>query len=177
MTADDVIALLGLEPLPVEGGHFRQTYVASDRLTAQQLPERYAGVKPASTVIYYLLTDAADSFSALHKLPTDEIYHFYLGDPVEHLELHPDGSSEVCLLGQDIGAGERVQHVAPRDSWQGSRLVPGGRFALMGTTMSPGFTCEDYVGGEREALSAAYPDRSELIRGLTRPGTPLSMLE
>lgn len=175
MTADELIELLRLEPLPVEGGHFRQTYVASEALEAAALPERYMGSKPATTIIYYLLTDDADSFSALHKLPTDEVYHFYLGDPVEHVDLHPDGSVEVCVLGHDLGAGQRVQHVAPRDCWQGSRLVSGGRFALMGTSMTPGFTVDDYVGGERDALTRAYPEQAERIRALTRPDAPLSM--
>lgn len=170
MNVRELIAALDLEPLPVEGGLFRQTYVADESLPAAALPTRYGADKPLSTLIYYLLTDDPDSFSALHSLPTDEIYHFYLGDPVEHLELHPDGSSERVILGHDVLDGQRVQHVAPRDSWQGSRLVEGGRFALMGTTMAPGFTEGDYLGGDRDQLIAAYPESEDLIRALTRIG-------
>lgn len=176
MRVEEIIEALGLEPLPVEGGMFRQTYVAGDSVAAAELPERYDCDKPLTTLIYYLLTDDPDSFSALHKLPTDEIYHFYLGDPVEHVELHPDGSCERVTLGHDLTRGQRVQHVAPQGSWQGSRLVPGGRFALMGTSMTPGFTAGDYVGAEREALSESYPAEAEIIALLTRPGAPLSML-
>lgn len=160
MTARELIELLGLEPMPVEGGHFRQTYVARDRLPSG---------KPVSTAIYYLLTDEPDGFSALHRLPTDELYHFYLGDPVEMLHLYADGRGERLVLGPDLAAGQRVQHVAPRGVWQGSRLVPGGRFALLGATMAPGFSESDFESGDREALLKSHPAQADLIRALTRP--------
>ena len=105
LTASRLIELLRLEPLPIEGGHFRQTWRS-----------------PAGTAIYYLLTDDPDSFSALHRLPTDEVYHFYLGDPVEMLMLHEAGRVEHVTLGQDILGGQRVQHVVPHGVWQASRL-------------------------------------------------------
>ena len=125
-------------------------------------------LKPLSTAILYLLLADPDSFSALHRLPTDEIYHFYLGDPVELLLLRPDGASEVVILGHDILNGQHVQFAVPAGTWQGSRLTRGGQFALMGTTMSPGYIDEDYTPGEREALVKQYPDRMELITLLTR---------
>jgi predicted cupin superfamily sugar epimerase len=175
MNVRALIAALELRPLPVEGGLFRQTYIADESLPTSALPARYTDEKPLSTLIYYLLTDDPDSFSALHKLPTDEIYHFYLGDPVEHLELHPDGSYERVVLGHDVLNGQRVQHVAPRGSWQGSRLIEGGRFALMGTTMAPGFTASDYLGADRGELLSAYPEVADSIRALTRTGVDLRM--
>lgn len=168
LTARAVIDALGLEPLPVEGGMFRQTHLAGEAIAAAALPERYGRDKALSTAIYYLLEDAEDSFSALHRLPTDEVYHFYLGDPVELLELHPDGSSRRVLLGPDVLGRQRVQHVVPRGVWQGSRLLDGGRFALMGTTMAPGYDDLDYEGGRRAELIARYPRRSDLIHRLTR---------
>ena len=139
LTAEQIIEHLELEPLPVEGGHYRQTYAAADDIAAEALPERYSRAKPLCTAIYYLLTDQADSFSALHRLPTDEIYHFYLGDPVEMLLLHPEGTSEQVILGQDLRVGQNVQFVVPAGVWMGSRLRDGGQFALMGTTMAPGY--------------------------------------
>jgi predicted cupin superfamily sugar epimerase len=172
MNAEQLVEALGLMPLEVEGGLYRQTYVAEESLSAEVLPARYGVAKPMSTLIYYLLTDDPDSFSALHRLPTDEVYHFYLGDPVEMLQLHPDGSSDRVVLGSDVLSGQRVQYLAARDVWQGSRLVAGGRFALMGTTMAPGFTEDDYEGGEREGLIGQFPAQAELIRALTRPGAP-----
>lgn len=168
MRADRIIEHLGLAPLPFEGGYFRQTYVATDQLPIDRLPARYANGKPLATAIYYLLTDEPDSFSALHRLPADEIYHFYLGDPVELLMLFPDGRGERIVLGHDILAGQRVQHVVPAGVWQGSRVVAGGRYALMGTTMTPGFTEPDFEAGHAAALTAQYPAQAPLIRQLTR---------
>lgn len=168
LTGEQLIRHLGLEPLPVEGGWFRQTYLAEESIPADALPVRYNAVKPFGTAIYFLLTDAPDCFSALHKLPTDEIYHFYLGDPVEMLLLHPDGRGEHVVLGPNVMGGQRVQFVAPRGAWQGSRLAAGGRFALLGTTMAPGFTPADFTAGERDELMHAYPAEAEMIRALTR---------
>ena len=168
LTPQQLIEILNLEPLPVEGGLFFQTYLSPETIGREALPARYTVDKPFATAIFYMLTAAADSFSALHKLPTDEIYHFYLGDPVELLQLHPDGRSERIILGQDLLAGQKVQHVVPRGVWQGSHLLPGGQFALLGTTMAPGYTEEDYTGGDRQELIAAYPDQQALIEQLTR---------
>ena len=168
LTAEQIIEHLELEPLPVEGGHYRQTHVASDDVAAEALSKRYGRAKPLCTAIYYLLTDQPDSFSALHRLPTDEIYHFYLGDPVEMLLLHPDGRSERVILGQDLQAGQHVQVVVLAGVWMGSRVLEGGQFALMGTTMAPGFDDQDYEGGEAAELERQYPDRAELIKQLSR---------
>lgn len=168
LTADTLIRKLGLEVLPLEGGRFRQTYKADETL-AVTLPGRETQLlKPLSTAILYLLSADPDSFSAIHRLPTDEIYHFYLGDPVEMLLLRPDGDSEVVTLGHDLLNGQHVQHTVPAGVWQGSRLMPGGSFALLGTTMAPGFIEEDYSPGDRDALVEQYPDRAGMIRQLTR---------
>ena len=149
LTAKQVQELFKLQPLQPEGGYFAETYRS-----------------PLSTAIYYMLTP--DTFSAMHRLRGDEIYHFYLGDPVEMLMLKPDGSAEALLLGQNVTAGMRVQHTVPGGAWQGSRLAPGGKFALMGTTMAPGFDPKDYEAGHRDALSAQYPAYAPLIAFLTR---------
>lgn len=176
---DDLIKRLRahfhLEDLPVEGGLFTQTYRSPESLPAAALPERYTSEKPFGTAIVYLHTPDPDGFSAIHHLPTDEIYHFYLGDPVEMLLLYPDGHSEHVILGPDLFNGQQVQFAAPRGVWQGSYLMDGGRYALLGTTMAPGYTDSDYQGGEREALLAAYPGEASLIRRLTRPDAPLTI--
>ena len=165
LTADELIALLGLRPLPVEGGYYRETYRSDDRLPVAALPARYGSDKSAGTAIYYLLTPT--TFSALHRLPTDEVYHFYLGDAVEMLQLSPDGTGRVVTLGQDVRAGQLLQTVVPRGVWQGSRLRPGGAVALLGTTMAPGFDFADFEGGEQEALIDAFPDFGGIIRSLS----------
>jgi predicted cupin superfamily sugar epimerase len=89
-------------------------------------------------------------------LPADEIYHFYLGDPVELLQLH-EGGGTVLSLGPNLFAGEVVQAMVPRGVWQGSSLKDGGRFALLGTTVAPGFDFGDYEAGDPAALAARYP--------------------
>ena len=168
LTAERLIELLGLVPLPVEGGHFRETYVSDESIAAGALPARYGRPKTFGTAIYYLLTSDPDSFSALHRLPTEEVFHFYLGDPVEMLMLHPEGRAELVLLGHGLEAGQHVQHVVPRGVWQGTRLLDGGRFALMGTTMAPGFDRQDFERGDREELIRRYPAEADRIMRLTR---------
>jgi predicted cupin superfamily sugar epimerase len=167
MTAEELKRLLNLAPLLVEGGYFAETYRSPEVLPSAALPSRYSGDRNFGTAIYFLLTP--DTFSAMHQLKSDELYHFYLGDPVTMLILHPGGKSEVVTLGQDIEAGQRVQFFVPRQSWQGSWLQSGGVFALMGTTMAPGFDMADFELGDRQMLLAAYPGRRRLIERLTSP--------
>ncbi len=155
ISAKQLIAHLGLKPLPVEGGWFRETW----RGPAS------AGRRPAGTAIYYLLTP--DTFSALHRLRTDEVYHFYLGDPVELVLLGNAGSHRV-VLGPDVLGRQYVQYVVPAGVWQGSRLLPGGKFALLGTTMAPGFDFADFEPASRKELMAMFPAQAEIIRNLTR---------
>ncbi len=164
-SAKEIQELLKLQPLPVEGGYFAETYRSQFTLTQRSLPS-YSGERALSTAIYYMLTP--DAFSAMHRLKGDEVYHFYLGDPAEMLILKPDGSSETLLMGQDIASGMRLQHVVRGGSWQGLRLVPGGKFALLGTTMAPGFDPADFELGARKELSARFPAYAELIAALTR---------
>jgi predicted cupin superfamily sugar epimerase len=166
ISVEEIKSSLGLKPLPVEGGYYAETYRSTIELPVGALAQGYESARPLATAIYYLLTP--ETFSALHRLPADEIYHFYLGDPVEMLQLLPDGSSRTVMLGSGIGEGIQVQAVVPAHVWQGSRLVPRGRFALLGTTMSPGFDPADYEAGNRDDLLRAYPAERELITALTR---------
>lgn len=160
-----IIDALGLVPHPKEGGWFRETYRAAETFDAEALPGAYAGPRAVSTAIYYLLTPA--TFSALHRLASDEVFHFYAGDPVEQLRLHPGGRGEVVTIGNNVLAGQRPQVLVPRGVWQGARLAPGGRYALLGCTVAPGFDYADYESGGRAALIAAYPEFAEPIATLT----------
>jgi predicted cupin superfamily sugar epimerase len=166
---EEIIAALGLRPLPGEGGLFAETYRSIGTIPAGFLPEPFAPVVHVfGTAIYFLLSPAPDSFSALHRLCADEVYHFYLGDPIEMLLLEPDGGSRSVILGQDLRAGQRLQFVVPGGVWQGSRLIPGGRYALLGTSMAPGYEPLEFELGEREVLSRLYPRAGESIARLTR---------
>jgi predicted cupin superfamily sugar epimerase len=164
-TAEELIALLRLQPHPREGGYFRETYRSGDVLPAAALPPHYRGQRCAGTAIYYLLTP--NTCSALHRLGSDEIFHFYLGGPVRMLQLFPDGQGKEIILGPDLLQGQSVQVVVPRGVWQGSVLEPGGDFALLGCTVAPGFEYADYESAGRADLLARYPDFKELITRLT----------
>ena len=165
LTVDQIKSLLGLKPHPEEGGFFVETYRAGERIPAEALGGRYRGARSVGTAIYYLLTP--DTFSAMHRLASDEIFHFYLGDPVEMLQLFPDGTGRIVTLGQDLAKGMRPQAIVPQGVWQGSRLVPGGRFALLGTTVAPGFDFADYEHARRDALLSSHPTFRDLILSLT----------
>ncbi len=167
LTAQNIIDFHHLTPIPDEGGLYVQTYISEDRIPKDSLPVRYRGSKQINSAILFFLDDTPDCFSAIHRLPTDEIYHFYLGDPVELLMLFPDGSSKTVTLGRDILNGQSVQFVVPRGIWQGSHLLSGGKFALMGASMAPGFDPTDFTPGKRKELIHLCPQQSELIRKLT----------
>jgi predicted cupin superfamily sugar epimerase len=164
LSAEEVIRLLGLQQHPVEGGFFRETWRSTESIPAAALP-RHGAARSAGTAIYYLLT--TQTYSALHRLPGDEVFHFYLGDPVQMLQLWPDGSARELVLGYDLQKGQVPQIVVPAGVWQGSLLEPAGTFALLGATMAPGFDYADYEEGKREPLIAAYPRAHEEIRRLT----------
>jgi predicted cupin superfamily sugar epimerase len=163
ISAEEVKALLHLEPHPREGGWFRETWKANEVLPAPAA--RYAGPRAAGTAIYYLLEP--NNFSEMHRLQSDEVFHFYLGDPVEMLQLHPNGEGRRIVLGRDLAGGEWPQVVVPKGVWQGSRLISGGKFALLGCTVSPGFEYEDYESGSRDALAREWQDWRDLIIALT----------
>ncbi|MEV7287718.1 cupin domain-containing protein [Streptomyces sp. NPDC093252] len=169
-----------MRPLPVEGGLFRQTWAG---------PPGPDG-RPSGTAIIVLLTggdggdgpaegsagdstkDSAGDFSALHRLPTDEVWHFYEGDPLTLLTLFPDGTDRLTRLG---GPGGEVQTVVPAGAWMGARVAPGGRWSLFGTTMAPGFLPEDYDGAdteEVERLASHHARHADLIRSLHRADAP-----
>jgi len=165
ISAREIIDILRLQPHPEEGGYFIETHRSGETHPAAHLPARYGDDRSHSTAIYYLLTP--ETYSHMHCLKTDEIFHFYTGDPCEMLQLHPDGTGEVVILGSDLKAGHIPQVVVPCSSWQGMRLLPGGEFGLMGCTVAPGFEFADYAHGSRKELLARYPEHAKRIIRLT----------
>jgi predicted cupin superfamily sugar epimerase len=165
MTAEEIIAWLKLKPHPKEGGFFSETYRAGETIPANVLPSRYSGPRAFGTCIYYLLT--ASTFSAMHRLQSDEVFHFYLGDPVEMLQLWPDGTGKTVVFGPDLRAGMQPQVIVPRGVWQGSRLISGSKYALLGCTVAPGFDYVDYEHGRRGDLIGSHAQFREKIMALT----------
>lgn len=155
ISAQQVIDYLGMKPLPGEGGFYIETYRAAE-LTGQ---------RNICTAIYYLLT--ANTFSRFHRLKSDEIWHFYSGDSVELVLLHPDATSTINILGHNLLDNEVCQVVIPGQTWQGARLEPGRSWALMGCTVAPGFEFADCELAEKASLIQKYPAMQPWIECLT----------
>ncbi|MCB2224844.1 MAG: cupin domain-containing protein [Actinobacteria bacterium] len=147
MTGPEVAALLGLAPLPHEGGMWAQTWIDEH-----------------STAIYFLLQPG--DFSAMHRLDGTELWHHYAGDPVRMLLLHPDGTVSRPVLGDDLAAGQRPCVVVPEGAWMGAATA--GEWSLTGTTMAPGYTEEGFDLGVRSDLATRYPEAAAEIAALTR---------
>lgn len=155
---EEIIRTLGLQPHP-EGGYYRESYRSQGRVP---------GVRPSrvfSTAIYYLLVPG--SFSKMHRLAADEMFHFYLGDPVTWVLLEKSGSWRKVVLGPDLGFGQVLQLLIPAGTWFGGYLEKGAKFSLMGTTVAPGFEFADFEVGQREDLLKVFPSAEKEILRLT----------
>lgn len=146
-----LVAQHGLQPLPVEGTLFAATY---------------RGAAGESSAMVGLYCDEPPSLSLFHRLPVDEVWHFYGGDPLRLVLLHADGRCEDVLLGSDTAAGQRVQFVVPGGCWQAGHMVAGGRYSLFGCTLAPAFHSAMFEGGASDVLLARYPQRAADINRL-----------
>lgn len=147
LAPERIIELLGLEPLPDEGGMFRQVWKTEH-----------------GTAIYFLLRPG--DFSAMHRLTGPEIWHHYAGAPASLLLLHPGGHVQTVRLGADLEAGERPLWPVEAGVWMGAETV--GEWTLLGTTMAPPYDPDGFEMGERKRLSDEYPEASDEIHRLTR---------
>jgi len=166
-----IIDWLKLQPNTQEGGYFAGTYTSTIGISSKDLPgfKPIKETRPICGAIYYFLDN--NGFSAMHRVTGDMLYHFYSGDPVQMLLLYPENSlnkSEVCIFSNDIASGGCPMKLIPGGTWLGSRLTPGGNYALMGVTMSPGFNPNDYDIAKRDDLIKQYPEQEVLIHDLTR---------
>jgi len=166
--AQKLIQHFKMEKIPAEGPWFTVTYRSEDLLPANGLPARYQGNRVAGTAIHAVQTK--EDFSAIHKLATDEIWHFYGGDPLEMLLLYPDGHGQIVVLGSDVFRGQSPQFVVHRDVWQGSRPMGAEpeSYSFFGNTLAPGFEFDDFEMGYRDELQEKYPEFASHIEGLTR---------
>jgi uncharacterized protein len=156
-----------MTPLPVEATFFVETYHSRAR-TASGGAAGSAGIG--------LYCDDPPSRSLFHRLAFDEVWHFYGGDPLRLVLLHPDGTDEDVIMGGDVVAGQAVQHVVSAGTWQAGELAPGGAWALFGCTMAPGFTPACFEGGRVPDLLATHPHRAADIERLALPsGAPATM--
>ena len=165
LSAKDIIEKLSLVPLEGEGGFFKQTFKDSLLVSSNELKSA-ANNRAASTAIYYLITQ--NNFSAFHRLPQAEVLHFYLGSPVEMVQITSAGTVKRLILGPQITKNQHLQVVVPQNTWQASCLVEGGEWAILGATVSPGFEFEDMEVASRLKLIALYPNLKDTINRFTR---------
>jgi predicted cupin superfamily sugar epimerase/mannose-6-phosphate isomerase-like protein (cupin superfamily) len=167
--AEKLIRHYAMQSVTQEGVWLAVTYESGDRIDGAALPIRYGGRShPASSAI--VAVETREAFSALHRLKTDETWHFYAGDPIDLLLLDPDGTTRDVRLGPDVTAGETPQFTVPAGVWQGSSPVvqKGKSCSFFGTQMAPAFAYEDFEIGYRDALTRLYPAKAQRIAELTR---------
>ena len=167
--AEFYISSLGLIAHP-EGGYFKETFRSEVELSANALPAHFGGMRSASTAIYFLLTTARAS--SFHRIESDEVWHFYAGDPLEVFGIHPDGRLEVWLLGGPETEGASFQATVPAGIWFGSAVKNTGdpnsdHFSLCGCTVAPGFDFDGFELADRQGLLAEFPQHADLITKLT----------
>ena len=150
----------------IEGGYFKENYRSSLSIAQENLPDIFGGNRSASTAIYFLLEK--NQFSALHRIASDELWHFYAGSCLTIYEIAKDGLLKAHRLGNNPEKEESLQVVIPAGNWFGARLENGGDYALTGCTVAPGFDFADFELAERSMLTAQYPQHADIIRALTR---------
>lgn len=155
MNAKDVIEKLELIPLPEEGGFFREVF--RDKKNSEG--------NSHSTCIYYLITP--EEFSGLHAVRSTEIFHFYAGDPVEMVQINSKGELSKHILSSTLEEGTSPQIVVSPLIWQGTKLSKGGRWALLGCTVAPGFEYSDFINGTFSELSSLFPEHTQTIKEYT----------
>jgi predicted cupin superfamily sugar epimerase len=167
-SASDYIQELALQAHP-EGGWFRETYRSEEEY--EHLPRRYAGRRAFSTAIYFLLEQG--QFSALHRIQSDEVWHFYDGTPLTITCITPNGALSEIHLGRNSSNGEVLQAVVPRGWWFGSHISnevaqDASVYALVGCTVAPGFDFADFEMPPRTTLVKMFPQHRSVIERLTK---------
>ena len=167
LTAADIIRILDLKPLPVEGGYYRPTYLGDLRLPKEVLPASIKSDRAAASVIYYMLT--ADTKSRLHRLEIGEVWHYYMGGEVELCVFGSDIDYTKHTLGHELLDGQIVQALVPAHCWFGARLRTGGKWALMGCSLAPAYSDEDFSltdDAEFASLLGRFPNQHEILYDL-----------
>jgi predicted cupin superfamily sugar epimerase len=150
----------------IEGGFYTRSYCADLIIPQNNLPPHFHGPRPVSTAIYFLLQQ--NQFSALHRIASDELWHFYQGDPLIIYEIDQEAVLTEHLLGSNPINKERFQCAVKAGSWFGAKLKPGGDYALVGCTVAPGFDFADFNLADKKKLLALYPQHAAVINALTR---------
>lgn len=163
-TVDELVKLYNLQPHP-EGGFYNEYYRDKGVIPKSALPARFKGDRNYSANIYFLLPEGKKS--NLHRIASDESWHFYLGGPLTVIQISPEGKVETITLGQNVGAGEKIAHVVPAGYWFGAYPNAGSCYSFVGCTVSPGFDFADFEMGKRPELLKQFPQAKGVIEMLT----------
>ncbi len=164
-TAESWIERLNLQPHP-EGGYYTETYRSSEEIAAVHLPPRYAGSRSFATAIYFLIKGC--EFSSLHRIQSDEMWHFYTGSRLTVYVIHPEGHLQEIHLGPHPDASEAFQAVVKGGCWFGAKVHDPDGYALVGCTVAPGFDFADFELANRQELIRQFPQHVSVIEALTR---------
>lgn len=165
ITAKNLVEEYSLLPHP-EGGYYKENYRSSEKISVNALPDRFSEAKSFSTAIYFLLEKG--SFSAFHRIKSDECWHFYAGSALLIYVLSPDGGLEMIRLGNNLLKGERFQAIVPANCWFASEPAEGSAFSFVGCTVAPGFDFIDFDLGDKVVLSEQFPQHLQLLNRLVR---------
>lgn len=165
MTVDTLVKELNLLPHP-EGGYYKETYRSEGKITQTCLTPNFKGDRNMATGIYFLIEKG--NFSALHKIKSDETWHFYYGDALEVIEINELGNLTITKIGSDILKGETFQYTVKANTWFGSRVSGAGNFSLVGCTVYPGFDFNDFELANRQDLMQLFSQHKNIITELTR---------
>ena len=165
MTVETLVKELDLLPHP-EGGFYKETYRSEGKITQSYLSPNFKGDRNMATGIYFLIEK--NNFSALHKIKSDETWHFYYGDALEVIEINEQGHLTITKIGSNLSNGETFQYTVKANTWFGSRVSEGGHFSLVGCTVYPGFDFNDFELANRDVLINLFPKHENIITELTR---------
>jgi predicted cupin superfamily sugar epimerase len=162
----ELIKKYNMAPLPFEGGYYVETFRSKTIIENSQTTGKKMSPRRICSIILYMIT--RESFSRLHRLPTEEIYSFYFGDTVNMINISKNGNLSFFKLGSNYMEGQKFQHIVPGDCWQASYLDEDGVFAMMGTTMSPAFEISDFEDAlnYKQEIMSRYPEHGCLLEKL-----------
>src|ERR687892_2878841 len=163
LTAAEICRLLDLEP-NATCGSVRVSFVSKQSVAPGGLPAPFADGQPLGSALYFLVTPGSPV--RLHRIRNEQLYHYYLGDPLEVFMLHPDGSSERVVAGPDIRGGERLQLRIPGNTFHTARVIGRGQWFLGASTEWPGVVPADVEIGNLDALAARYPAVASDMRAI-----------
>jgi predicted cupin superfamily sugar epimerase len=169
LSADEILTLLKLEP-NATCGFVRLTFVSNQSVARGVLPSPFTDARPLGSALYFMVTSTAPV--RLHRIRNDQLYHYYLGDPLEVFMLHTNGNAERVIVGPDLRSGQQVQLLIPGNTFHTARLVGDGKWFLGASTEWPGVVPADVELGNVDLLASKYPAVAADLRSIAASAQP-----